>query len=210
MQFLYYNSTIQVDHTSLLLKASYSIPVLPPYFLEFTFPTLITWHRATAPAYVTTPCLTAAHFFFSFPFTSISDLNRTQHNAHLLLVSVLLFTQGNPSPCYIHTNAKMNALLEMVDTTTIGIICFFLISAALGHQLLHRVIKTPAQYRRPDGAIPASAPRKKWGRFARGEKNGKAMGLGWICGGYVMYLGMYVLFVTCWIGVDLADCEQES
>ncbi len=36
------------------------------------------------------------------------------------------------------------------------------------------------------------------------------MGLGWICGGYVMYLGMYVLFVTCWIGVDLADCEQES
>jgi len=38
--------------------------------------------------------------------------------------------------------------LEM-DNTTIGIIIFFLISSCYGHILLHRVIKTPAQYQRP-------------------------------------------------------------
>lgn len=36
------------------------------------------------------------------------------------------------------------------DTTTIFIILFFLVSSAFGHQFLHRVIRTPAQYYRPE------------------------------------------------------------
>jgi hypothetical protein len=38
----------------------------------------------------------------------------------------------------------------MFDTATIILIVFFLVSAYLGHQLLHRVIQTPAQYVRPE------------------------------------------------------------
>lgn len=37
----------------------------------------------------------------------------------------------------------------MLDTTTIYILLFFIASSVLGHLLLHRVIKTPAQYHRP-------------------------------------------------------------
>jgi hypothetical protein len=37
-----------------------------------------------------------------------------------------------------------------LDNITIGIIIFFVISSYLGHKLLHRVIKTPAQYTRPE------------------------------------------------------------
>jgi hypothetical protein len=36
-----------------------------------------------------------------------------------------------------------------MDNATVGIIFFFLISSYFGHHLLHRVIKTPAQYERP-------------------------------------------------------------
>lgn len=36
-----------------------------------------------------------------------------------------------------------------MDNSTIGIIIFFVISSYFGHVLLHRVIKTPAQYERP-------------------------------------------------------------
>ncbi|KAJ4988734.1 hypothetical protein SVAN01_05711 [Stagonosporopsis vannaccii] len=37
----------------------------------------------------------------------------------------------------------------MLDTTTLVIILFFIVSSVCGHILLHRVIKTPAQYLRP-------------------------------------------------------------
>jgi hypothetical protein len=37
----------------------------------------------------------------------------------------------------------------MFDTTTVVIIFFFLVSSALGHIFLHRIIRTPAQYTRP-------------------------------------------------------------
>jgi hypothetical protein len=40
----------------------------------------------------------------------------------------------------------------MPDTTTVFIILFFLLSSAFGHQFLHRVIRTPAQYYRPEVA----------------------------------------------------------
>jgi len=36
-----------------------------------------------------------------------------------------------------------------MDNITIGVIFFFFISSWFGHALLHRVIKTPAQYQRP-------------------------------------------------------------
>jgi hypothetical protein len=36
-----------------------------------------------------------------------------------------------------------------MDTPTLLIIGFFVLSSVLGHALLHRVIKTPAQYYRP-------------------------------------------------------------
>lgn len=37
----------------------------------------------------------------------------------------------------------------MFDTTTLSVIAFFIVSSLLGHILLHRVIRTPAQYDRP-------------------------------------------------------------
>jgi hypothetical protein len=37
----------------------------------------------------------------------------------------------------------------MFDTTTLYIVAFFIVSSVLGHILLHRIIKTPAQYYRP-------------------------------------------------------------
>lgn len=37
----------------------------------------------------------------------------------------------------------------MLDTTTVYIIGFFIVSSILGHKLLHHIIKTPAQYYRP-------------------------------------------------------------
>jgi hypothetical protein len=40
-----------------------------------------------------------------------------------------------------------------MDNGTIGIIIFFIVSSYLGHILLHRVIKTPAQYERPKVAM---------------------------------------------------------
>jgi hypothetical protein len=40
----------------------------------------------------------------------------------------------------------------MFDQTTIGIILFFIISSYLGHNLLHRIIRKPAQYYRPESA----------------------------------------------------------
>lgn len=39
--------------------------------------------------------------------------------------------------------------LAMLDYTTIFIILFFIVSSVFGHFLLHRIIKTPAQYYRP-------------------------------------------------------------
>jgi hypothetical protein len=45
------------------------------------------------------------------------------------------------------------ALRITMDNATIGIIIFFLISSYFGHKLLHHVIKTPAQYERPKGAV---------------------------------------------------------
>lgn len=45
----------------------------------------------------------------------------------------------------------------MLDNTTVGIIIFFLVSSAMGHILLHRVIRTPAQYKKLDrGSYSAS------------------------------------------------------
>ena len=44
----------------------------------------------------------------------------------------------------------------MFDTTTVGIIIFFLVSSAFGHILLHKVIRTPAQYERPAKPTPAA------------------------------------------------------
>jgi hypothetical protein len=38
----------------------------------------------------------------------------------------------------------------MFSTMEVLIIAFFLVSSYAGHQLLHRVIKTPAQYYRPE------------------------------------------------------------
>jgi len=38
--------------------------------------------------------------------------------------------------------------IMMVDAVTVCIIVFFVVSSYFGHQLLHRVIKTPAQYTR--------------------------------------------------------------
>jgi cell division protein FtsB len=40
----------------------------------------------------------------------------------------------------------------MVDKVTVAIIAFFILSSYFGHQLLHRVIKTPAQYVRYEEA----------------------------------------------------------
>ena len=37
----------------------------------------------------------------------------------------------------------------MLDISTTYIIIYFIVSAILGHKLLHHVIKTPAQYHRP-------------------------------------------------------------
>jgi hypothetical protein len=39
----------------------------------------------------------------------------------------------------------------MFDQTTVLVIVFFVVSSYLGHILLHRVIKTPAQYVRGEG-----------------------------------------------------------
>lgn len=41
----------------------------------------------------------------------------------------------------------------MFDQNTVLIIFFFLLSSAFGHMLLHRVIKTPAQYYRPERKV---------------------------------------------------------
>jgi hypothetical protein len=38
----------------------------------------------------------------------------------------------------------------MFDTVTVAIIGLFLLSSYFGHRLLHRVIRTPAQYYRPE------------------------------------------------------------
>lgn len=46
----------------------------------------------------------------------------------------------------------------MFDTPTLYIIAFFIVSSIFGHLLLHRIVKTPAQYYRPskDGWIDAT------------------------------------------------------
>jgi hypothetical protein len=38
----------------------------------------------------------------------------------------------------------------MFDKITVAMILFFIVSSYFGHRLLHHVIKTPAQYRRPE------------------------------------------------------------
>jgi hypothetical protein len=38
----------------------------------------------------------------------------------------------------------------MFDAGTVTIIVFFIVSSYLGHKLLHHVIRTPAQYLRPE------------------------------------------------------------
>jgi hypothetical protein len=87
----------------------------------------------------------------------------------------------------------------MFSTMEVLIIAFFLVSSYAGHQLLHRVIKTPAQYYRPEESV------KKWetwqdcGHVWKGELNveerawliesGRKMEMGmedWGCGGVIV------------------------
>ncbi|KAF3046140.1 hypothetical protein E8E12_011327 [Didymella heteroderae] len=63
------------------------------------------------------------------------------------------------SPVLEHKPVPPPPLRDMFDQTTTYIILFFLASSVLGHILLHRIIKTPAQYHRPsqhDGWIDAA------------------------------------------------------
>lgn len=52
----------------------------------------------------------------------------------------------------------------MLDSTTVVVVLFFIISSVCGHILLHRVIKTPAQYIRPgrEGEGGGSANGEVW------------------------------------------------
>jgi hypothetical protein len=45
---------------------------------------------------------------------------------------------------------RQQRLPAMFDKVTVAIILFFLASSWFGHALLHRVIKTPPQYRRAE------------------------------------------------------------
>jgi hypothetical protein len=46
-------------------------------------------------------------------------------------------------------NSTLSTIANMFDKVTVLILLFFLVSSYFGHQLLHRVIKTPAQYTNP-------------------------------------------------------------
>jgi hypothetical protein len=46
-------------------------------------------------------------------------------------------------------NNTLLSVTNMFDKVTVVIILFFLVSSFFGHKLLHRVIKTPAQYTNP-------------------------------------------------------------
>tara|TARA_R110002003_G_scaffold41_23_gene3026 strand:+ start:35048 stop:35302 length:255 start_codon:yes stop_codon:yes gene_type:complete len=48
----------------------------------------------------------------------------------------------------------------MFDTVTLAIIGLFLLSSYFGHRLLHRVIRTPAQYYRPEAVEERSGAGK--------------------------------------------------
>ncbi|KAH3983906.1 hypothetical protein HBI55_114840 [Parastagonospora nodorum] len=43
--------------------------------------------------------------------------------------------------------------IMMIDAATVYIIVFFVVSSYFGHQLLHRVIQTPAQYTRGEEGV---------------------------------------------------------
>lgn len=47
------------------------------------------------------------------------------------------------------------ATANMPDTATVGILIFFFMSSAFGHLFLHKVIRTPAQYTRPNPPVEA-------------------------------------------------------
>ncbi|KAF1851789.1 uncharacterized protein K460DRAFT_41381 [Cucurbitaria berberidis CBS 394.84] len=84
------------------------------------------------------------HYFF-LPFIPYTLSLSSSSNHHHLLKSNI--KNNLKKHC---KKGREQEELEMLESTTIYIVLFFIVSSVLGHQLLRRVIRTPAQYERLD------------------------------------------------------------